>query len=109
MRSTSQEETLKAKAACERKMKEFDINIEQHHADNGRFAETAFRENIINNGQSISFCAVGAHHQNGIIENRIKECTLGARTMILHAKRFLPEAITTLLWPFALLAFRCMF
>jgi len=105
MRSTSQEETLNAKSAFERKMKEFNVIVNSYHADNGRFAEKEFREEIIKCNQSISFCAVGAHHQNGLVENRIKDCTLGTRTILLHAKRFWPEAITTMLWPFALLAF----
>ena len=86
-------------------MKEFDVLVESYHADNGRFAEKEFREEIIKRNQSISFCAVGAHHQNGVIENRIKDCTYGTRTMLLHAKRFWPEAITIMLWPFALLAY----
>jgi hypothetical protein len=52
--------------------------------------------------QSITFCGVGGHHQNGIAERKIKELTLGARTLLLHAKRKLPEYISTILWPFAL-------
>ena len=88
MRSTSQEETLQAKAAFERKLKEFSVLVNSYHADNGRFAEKEFREEIIKNNQSISFCAVGAHHQNGLVENRIKDCTLEARTILLHSKRF---------------------
>jgi hypothetical protein len=43
-----------------------------------------------------------SHHQNSIAEQKIKELTLGARTLLLHAKRMLPEYISTILWPFAL-------
>ena len=40
--------------------------------------------------------------KNGIAEQKIKELTLGAWTLLLHAKRMLPEYISTILWPFAL-------
>ena len=50
----------------------------------------------------ITFCAVGAHHQNGIVERRIKELTLIARTLLVHAVRHCPGYITTMMWPFAL-------
>ena len=47
---------------------------------------------------------LGAHHQNGIVEAAIKRLALRARTLLLHAKRYWPEAITTMFWPYALLA-----
>eukprot|EP00957_Ditylum_brightwellii_P204610 15340125-Ditylum_brightwellii.AAC.2 len=55
-------------------------------------------------GQELSFCGVGAHHQNGIVENKINILTLIARTLLLHSKHYWPEYITVMLWPFALLA-----
>jgi hypothetical protein len=45
---------------------------------------------------------MGAHHQNGIVERRIKELTRILRTLLLHAKRHWPDYITTMMWPFAL-------
>ena len=54
--------------------------------------------------QTISFCGVGAHHQNGVSENTIKQLTLTARTLLLHAQRYWPEYISSMLWTFALLA-----
>ena len=50
------------------------------------------------------FCGVGAHHQNGIVENHIGLLTRWSRTSLLHAKRHWPEMITTILWPYALKA-----
>ena len=41
-------------------------------------------------------------HQNGIIERRIKELTLIARTLLLHAVRHWPGYVTTMMWHFAL-------
>jgi hypothetical protein len=61
-----------------------------------------FKKQFKDANQSITFCAVGAHHQNGIVERRIKELTLISRTLLLHAKRHWPDYITTMMWPFAL-------
>ena len=104
MKTTSQAETLDAKLATEKFFKDHGHNIERWHADNGRYAEVDFKQAVKDLEQSIKYCGVGAHHQNGIAEAAIKRLTLRARTLLLHAKRFWPEAITTMLWPYALLA-----
>ena len=52
------------------------LNVKSYyHADNGIFAEKAFRDEVVSSNQTISYCAVGAHHQNGIVERRIGELT----------------------------------
>ena len=71
-----------------------------YHADNGHFAEPAFVKDCESKYQQLTFCGVGAHHQNAIVERRIKEITLGSQTLLLHAKHHWPEYITTMLWPF---------
>lgn len=72
------------------------VEIKGYHADNGRFAEAEFRDDCKACDQTITYCAVGAHHQNGIAEAGIIRFTLNARTCLLHAKRMWPEAITTM-------------
>ena len=54
--------------------------------------------------QNLTFCGVGAHHQNGIYERIIKDLTLSSRTLVIHAQCHWPEYITTMFWPFALVA-----
>ena len=102
MRSASQEETLAAKQAYEHLAATHEVTIRRYHANNGRFAEKAFRAAVDDVNQSISYCGEGAHHQNGIAENHIKQLILTSRTLLPHAKPFWSEAITTILWPFAL-------
>ena len=102
MRSASQDETLADKQAYKRLAATHEVTIRRYHADNGHFSKKAFRAAVNDTNQSISYCGVGAHHQNGISENHIKQLTLTSRTLLLLAKRFWPEAITTMLWPFAL-------
>ena len=52
--------------------------------------------------KNITFCVVGGHYQNGIVERKINELTLIFRTLLLHAIRHWPEYITTMIWTFAL-------
>ena len=100
--STSAEETVDAKRAFEAFAKERGVTIKHYHADNGIFASNGFREEVMNCGQSISFCGVGAHHQNGIAERRIQDLSETARSNLIHASHR-NEAITAHLWPYALL------
>ena len=34
--------------------------------------------------QKVTFCGVGAHHQNGVAENTINQLTLTSRTLLVH-------------------------
>ena len=102
MTSCDLEQTLEAKYAFEKLAATYGVKIKRYHADNGHFACKGFREAVAEAGQKITFCGVGAHHQNGIIENQIGLITRWARTSLLHAKRRWPKAITTLLWSYAL-------
>ena len=52
-------------------------------------------------GETITFCGVGAHHQNGVTENHISRLTRVTRTSIFHAQRRWPEAVGEILWPFS--------
>lgn len=51
--------------------------------------------------QTISFCGVNAHFENGVAERRIRELSDGARTSLIHAQSRWPKAISVHLWPFA--------
>jgi len=102
MRDLTLEETLLAKASFERHANEGGVTINSYRADNGRFADSGFQQAVKDCNQKITYCAVGVHHQNGIVERRIKELTLISRTLLLHAKRHWPDYITTMMWPFAL-------
>jgi hypothetical protein len=101
MRNLTLDETILAKHAYERFLSSIVVIAKAYHADNGRFADQGFRDKCNRSNQTITFCGVGSHHQNGIAERKIKELTLGARTLLLHAKLVLPEYISTILWPFA--------
>ena len=54
----------------EKVMEQAGRNTKHYHADNGRFSDNGFIYAINTKYQKITFCGVGAHHQNGIIENK---------------------------------------
>ena len=54
--------------------------------------------------QTISYCGVGAYHQNGIVERKNRILTQGARTLLLHGIRMWPQMIDQMFWPFAIKA-----
>jgi hypothetical protein len=60
--------TIEAKEAFERWSASHGVKIKHYHADNGHFAENAFMSHVARCGQTISFCGVNAHFQNGKAE-----------------------------------------
>ena len=102
MRDLSLAETLFAKEAMEKVMAQAGRTFTQYHADNGRFAENDFVDAVNTKSQKLTFCGVGAHHQNGIIENKNKILTTGARTLLLHGIRMWLQMIDDMFWPFVM-------
>ena len=82
-----------------------ELKFKIYYAYNGRFSEQPFRSSIEDSSQTITFFGDVSHHQNSIVESKIQTLTLGARTLLLHAKIYWPEEKTTMLWPYALMAF----
>ena len=102
--STAAEEMVQAKKAFEAFAALHGIVVRHYHADNGRFAETKWLEAVHQHRpqQTVSFCGVGAHHQNGIAEKKIRDLQENARTMMLHAAQRWPAAHSVSLWPYAI-------
>jgi hypothetical protein len=100
-KTCTSEETLDAKMAFEGYACSLNVKIQHYHADNGRFCENLWMNNIKKEGQTISFCGVNAHFQNGVAERRIRDLSDGARTSLLHAKERWGKAISVHLWPYA--------
>jgi len=51
--------------------------------------------------QTMTYCGVGAHHQNGQAEKLIRDIKYQGRTVFLHEKLRWPDAITEHLRPYA--------
>ncbi|MDA3833359.1 MAG: reverse transcriptase domain-containing protein [Spirochaetales bacterium] len=99
--STSAEDTIEGKRKFEQFCFERGVKVQHYHADNGIFASRGFREEVQRCGQKLTFCGVGAHHQNGVAERRIQDLCDSARSMLAHASHRNP-AVNAHLWPYAL-------
>ena len=95
------EEMVRAKIAFEAYSKFFAVCVLHYHADSGQFADNAFLKSVAASGQSISFCGVNAHFQNGRAEKCICDLQDLARTRLIHAKHHWPMAVEAYLWPYA--------
>jgi hypothetical protein len=67
-KSTGAEETLQGKRQFESYAASHGVKIRHYHADNGRFAENLWVNDVTICDQTISYCGVNAHFQNGITE-----------------------------------------
>ena len=106
MISTSQEETIAGNTVFVIQAATFGVKIHRYHADNGRLSEKPFKSAIGYFNHTITFCSVGSHHENTIVERKIKYLTLGAGTLLLHAKIYWIEAIDKILWTYTLKSFQ---
>ncbi len=68
MQDLTLDKTLLAKPSFKRHAHEGGESINSYHADNSCFADSGVQEVIENADQKITYCAVGAHHQNGIVD-----------------------------------------
>ena len=78
-------ETVMAKHAFKRSAEQRGVKIIHYHADNGWFADNTFIQDCQASRQSISYCGVNAHFQNGIAERRIRDLQERTRTSMLYA------------------------
>jgi hypothetical protein len=76
------DEPILAVNAFEKVMAQAHRFVKHYHTGNGVFAHKGFLDEVNRKDQKITFCAVGAHHQNGIIENKNKMLTLSAQTLL---------------------------
>ena len=92
---------IKAKIAFEKFAESCGISVSHYHPNNGRFVDNAFIMDAKEQGQSISYCRVNAHHQDGKVEKRIRDLQVQARVMIIHEMHQWNDAAAPQLWPYA--------
>ena len=89
--------TVKVKEAFEHIARSYNVTINNYHCNNGLFDTKYFKSSIQKANQSITFCVVNTHHQNGKAERRIKDVIEGAITDLLHLPHCCPKAINPFL------------
>ena len=84
--------TIESKRIVEQAFHRAGHSIRHYRADEGsNFTSGKFQLAVAEDGQTISFCAPGAHHQNGVTERAIQTVISKARTMLVHAATHWPE------------------
>ena len=101
-KTASAEETIEGKVAFEQQAKQHGVEIKAYHADNGIFRAHLWVDHCRSQHQQLTFAGVNAHHQNAHAEVRIRQLQDLARTMLIHANKRWPKAISAQLWPYAL-------
>ena len=95
-------ETIKGKRTYERELRDHGIEIKHYLGDNGVYKAKEFQEELKREGQTMSMCGVGAHHQNATAERTIRTISEAARSTMIHAALHWPEEVEIDLWPFAI-------
>jgi hypothetical protein len=90
MRDFTVDETLLAVKAFEKVLAQANRHVKHYHTNNNAFAHKSFMEEVNRKDQMLTFCGVGAHHQNRIIENKNIMLTLSACTLLLHGMHMWP-------------------
>ena len=101
----SSKDTLQVKKAFERYCESNGVKVLHYHADNGRFVDHAFIEDIKWQNQKVTYCGINVHFQNGVAEKRIRDLQDLTPTAMLHASACWPRAFLNHLWPYTL---RCI-
>ena len=71
-KSTNGEETVLAMETYKTWCRNYGVTVRHYLSDNGRFTENKFLQAVSESPyQSISYCGVNAHHQNGVAEKHI--------------------------------------
>ena len=70
---TISQTTLKSELTYERVAVAHGVQVKAYHVNNLHFNDKNFAGACINIGQQLSYCGVGAHHQNAVVESKIKE------------------------------------
>ena len=100
LRSLELHKNMGAKKAFEKLVGRSDNTVNRYYAYSGRYADNGFMASLNANNQKITLCGVRYHHHNGIVDRRIQTVTEIVRTIILHAQRYWPECVGTMIWPF---------
>ena len=82
--STSANDTILAKRAYEAEFRKYGKEVRHYHADHGTYTVAKYKEEIEDKKQSLIFCGVDSHHQNGQAENRIKIACEPVRSMLIY-------------------------
>jgi hypothetical protein len=77
--NNSSVKTVAAKCAFETSATKHSVKNQHYHCNNGGFSNNAFKQACHDARQQLTFCAVNAHFQNGIVKRSIRNLSESAR------------------------------
>ena len=86
----------------EREASTVGVAIKGYNTDNGVYTAKEILSKLDKDSQTLRLSGVGAHHQNGPVENAIKNILRKARIFMFHAALRWPDRFDKHLWPFAM-------
>ena len=95
-------ETTESMISFEREAAEIGVAIKGYNTDNGVYTAKALISKLQQDKQTLRASGVGAHHQNGVAENAIKNVSKKARIYMFHAALRWPKMFDKTLWPLAM-------
>ena len=78
------------------------INILRYRADDHIFNSKAYQADCKQLNQTMTYCGVDVHHQNGVAERTIQTITTWARTLLIDASIHWPNEMDLDLWSLAM-------
>ena len=78
------------------------VKITGYHANSGKFKANQWQESCHLQRQRLIYSSTHAHFKNGVAEGNIRLLQDLARTMMAEAQIRWPQAISTILWPYAM-------
>ena len=88
--------------ALQREADSLGFTIKGYNTDNGVYTAEQILQQLELNNQTLRLSGVGAHHQNGVAENAIKNITRKAQIYMFHAALQWPSRFDKHLWPLAM-------
>ena len=96
------EDMIKSKKQFEAFSRRHGVKIYYYHSNNGKYADKDFINEVNKSNQTIIFCGVYAHFQNGKAQKIIRDIQDKARTALIHSVARWNKASLTHLWSYAL-------
>jgi hypothetical protein len=106
--SKDQKELFSSKHEIEIVAAQHGVNIEHIWANHSVYASTSFKTDCVSKNQKLTFCTIGGHWKNGVVERYIGHIIQTVRTILLHDPAKWPGTISKEFWPFAI-CLTCIF
>jgi hypothetical protein len=99
---TSTTETLRSVAHLELQAYDEGFKIKKYHSGDGIFSSAEFKAHCEQQNQKYNYSGVGAHHQNGVAERKIKTVARWACANMLYLATHWPQQACSQFWPQAI-------